>query len=58
VTDHPEIATFTGNRGLVIEEPLIFEQGMAGRCGVDLPQPPAYQDRLGGLRRKGPIGLP
>jgi glycine dehydrogenase subunit 2 len=33
-------ATFTGNRALQIEEPLIFEMGQPGRCGVDLPEPP------------------
>jgi len=53
-----ERATITGNRGLVIEEPLIFEQGEPGRCGVDLPEVPAHSDRLGGQRRKGRIGLP
>ena len=31
--------TFTGNRGLQIEEKLIFEQGEAGRTGVDIPEP-------------------
>ena len=51
-------ATHSGHRGLVMEEPLIFEQGAAGRCGVDLPEPGAGGDRLGGLARKGPIGLP
>jgi glycine dehydrogenase subunit 2 len=53
-----EPATFTGNRGLTIEEPLIFEQGEEGRTGVDLPAVPAHGERLGGLRRKGRIGLP
>jgi glycine dehydrogenase subunit 2 len=51
-------ATFTGNRALQIEEPLIFEMGQAGRCGVDLPEPPKVKDRLNGLRRAGEIGLP
>jgi glycine dehydrogenase subunit 2 len=50
--------TFTGNRGLMIEEPLIFEQGEPERTGVDLPTVPPHLDRLGGLRRKAPIGLP
>jgi len=50
--------TYTGNRALQIEEPLIFEMGQAGRCGVDLPEPPKVKDRLNGLRRKGEIGLP
>jgi 2-keto-4-pentenoate hydratase len=45
--------TFTGNRALQIEEPLIFEMGQAGRCGVDLPEPPKVKERLNGLRRKG-----
>ncbi len=50
--------TFSGNRGLQIEEKLIFEQDAPGRCGVDLPEPPPYRARLGGLERQGPIGLP
>ncbi len=50
--------TFTGNRALQIEEPLIFEMGQAGRCGVDLPEAPKVKDRLNGLRRKGAVGLP
>ncbi|HEX5453772.1 MAG TPA: aminomethyl-transferring glycine dehydrogenase subunit GcvPB [Stellaceae bacterium] len=47
----------SGNRGLQIEEKLIFEQDSPGHCGVDLPAPPATASRLGGLER-GPIGLP
>ena len=54
----PVTGTFTGNRGLQIEEKLIFEQGEAGRTGVDLPAPPKVKHRLGGARRKGAIGLP
>ncbi|MEO5335824.1 MAG: aminomethyl-transferring glycine dehydrogenase subunit GcvPB [Magnetospirillum sp. WYHS-4] len=50
--------TLTGNRGLQMEEPLIFEQGHEGRTGVDLPEPPAIADRLGGKARKAPVGLP
>ena len=50
--------TFTGNRGLRLEEPLIFEQDAPGRSGVDLPEPPPVQSRLGGLDREGAIGLP
>ncbi len=52
------VETFSGNRGLEIEEPLIFEQDSPGHCGVDLPEPPAFRDRLGGLERRDPIGLP
>ena len=50
--------TITGNRGLRIEEKLIFEQGSETQCGVDLPDIPAHRDRLGDLRRERPIGLP
>lgn len=50
--------SLTGNKGLRIEEPLIFEQGAAGRCGVDLPDVPAHKDRLGDMRRNSAIGLP
>lgn len=56
----PEAAaepTIGGNRGLQLEDPLLFEQDSPGRSGVDLPEPPAG-DRLGALRRKGAIGLP
>lgn len=50
--------TVTGNRGLQLEEPLIFEQGVEGRSGVDLPAAPAVKPRLGKAARKGAIGLP
>jgi glycine dehydrogenase subunit 2 len=50
--------TISGNKGPLIEEPLIFEQSTPGRCGVDWEKPEPYEDRLGGLRRKGAIGLP
>jgi glycine dehydrogenase subunit 2 len=56
--DAPIEPTFTGNRGLQLEEPLIFEQDSPGHCGVDLPEPPAHRSRLGGLERQAPIGLP
>src|SRR5215469_14411433 len=52
------IASVTGNRGLQIEEKLIFEQDSPGRCGVDLPEPAPFLSRLGGLARQGVIGLP
>ena len=50
--------TFSGNRGLQIEEKLIFEQDSPGMCGVDLPEPAPFVSRLAGLERVGPIGLP
>lgn len=53
-TAHP---TFTGNRALQIEEPLIFEVGDEGKTGVDLDEPAKHESRLGGLERKS-IGLP
>jgi glycine dehydrogenase subunit 2 len=53
---HP--GTVTGNRGLMIEEPLLFEQGEAVRSGVDLPPVPKVVDRLCGLARKSDLGLP
>jgi glycine cleavage system P protein (glycine dehydrogenase) subunit 2 len=60
---HPAAAadaapTISGNRGLQIEEKVLFEQDSPGHCGVDLPPPPAIGDRLNGLARRGPIGLP
>jgi glycine dehydrogenase subunit 2 len=51
-------ATFTGNRGLILEEALLFEQNEPGMSGVDLPTPAPVVDRLGGLRRAEPVGLP
>jgi glycine dehydrogenase subunit 2 len=50
--------TVSGDHALDIAEPLIFEQGAAGRCGVDLPEPKSREERLGGLARVGGIGLP
>ena len=65
--------TFTGNRALMLEEPLIFEIGDFDRTGVDFETVPEevtighraveheedfYKDRLGGLQRRAPIGLP
>ena len=54
-----ESATFTGNRALMLEEPLIFEIGHIETTGVDLPEPQAdAPSRLGGLERTDTIGLP
>jgi glycine dehydrogenase subunit 2 len=50
--------TFTGNKGLAIEEALIFEVGRREVSGVDLPDVPAVADRLGGLKRATPVELP
>ncbi|WP_260484306.1 aminomethyl-transferring glycine dehydrogenase subunit GcvPB [Sphingomicrobium flavum] len=65
--------TTTGNRALMLEEPLIFEIGDTETTGVDfgyagklalagVEQPPettpASSNRLGGFAREGKIGLP
>ncbi|HEX8381114.1 MAG TPA: aminomethyl-transferring glycine dehydrogenase subunit GcvPB [Allosphingosinicella sp.] len=63
--------TFTGNRALMLEEPLIFELGEQDGCGVDIedmasatsPTPnPSIEgkglSRLAGLERHRPIDLP
>ena len=50
--------TTTGNRGLDLEEKLIFEQDKAGRTAVDLPDVPAHDNRLGVAKRKKAMGLP
>ena len=51
-------ATFTGNRALMLEEPLLFEKGGLTRTGIDLPDVPPVPSRLGGLDRSRAIGLP
>ncbi len=54
--------TFTGNRGLAVEEGLLFEVGDVARSGVDLPDAPKVTSRLAGLERRplsdGQEGLP
>jgi glycine dehydrogenase subunit 2 len=50
-------ATFTGNRGLMLEEPLLFELGDAYTTGVDLDPAPSVTSRLASLERSAPIGL-
>ncbi|MGL4543331.1 MAG: aminomethyl-transferring glycine dehydrogenase subunit GcvPB, partial [Polymorphobacter sp.] len=57
------VTSFTGNRALMLEEPLLFEKGgpnddFGDRCGVDIAAVPAVTQRLGGLERTAPIGLP
>ena len=54
-----EVATtFTGNRALMLEEPLIFEIGNSESTGVDFDAVPEAASRLGGLERSAPIGIP
>jgi glycine dehydrogenase subunit 2 len=53
----PGGATFSGNRGLAIEEDLLFEIGRPEVTGVDLPDAVAFAPRLGALERTAPTGL-
>ncbi len=48
----------TGNRGLAIEEALLFEVGRLDVTGVDVEEPAPFTPRLGTHARKAPIGLP
>ncbi len=50
--------TFTGNRGLQMEEALLFESGRLDVTGVDLDEPAPFVSRLGALERHDEIGLP
>jgi len=50
--------TFTANRGLQVEEPLLFEIGRHDVTGVDLPEPPRVESRLGRHKRLTPLDLP
>ena len=53
-----EKQTFTGNRGLQLEEALIFEIGSYDNCGVDLEDVPQVESRLGDCAANGDIDLP
>ena len=55
---HHAGATFTGNRALMLEEPLIFDIGSTGTTGVEVAAPVTAETRLGGLARSKPLGLP
>ncbi|MFB0613089.1 aminomethyl-transferring glycine dehydrogenase subunit GcvPB [Aurantiacibacter poecillastricola] len=58
-TVYPAGSTHTGNRALMVEEPLIFEISNSLNCGVDLPEPePGRPSRLGNLARDRQLGLP
>ena len=49
------VKTFTGNKALMIEEGLSFEFGDFAGTGVDLQEPKANTNRLGGLDRNSNI---
>ncbi len=53
-----EGTTFTGNRALMLEEPLLFEIGSLDQTGVDFADVPGQTSRLAGLERRKDIGLP
>ncbi|MFN7177448.1 MAG: aminomethyl-transferring glycine dehydrogenase subunit GcvPB [Thermaurantiacus sp.] len=53
-----DTSTFTGNRALMLEEPLLFERGRPETSGVDLEPVPAHRPRIGKLARTAAIGLP
>jgi len=50
--------TTSGHKGLMMEEPLLFEQGAPEMTAVDLPDARDEDDMLGGCARDGAIGLP
>ncbi len=54
-----ETRTVTGNRALMLEEPLLFEIGTVDQTGVDFDEDgsPAPGNRLGDLQRTRQIGL-
>ncbi len=53
-----EKQTFSGHRGLQLEEPLIFEIGAYDNCGVDLEDVPQTDMLLGDCAGEGDIDLP
>jgi glycine dehydrogenase subunit 2 len=53
-----EAGTVTGNRALMLEEPLLFEIGSSEQTGVDFAELPQRQTRLGGLERSRAMDLP
>ena len=49
--------TLPNHRGLAFDEPLLIEQSVSGRCGVDMPEAPTLPSRTGQAVRET-IGLP
>ena len=56
-SEQGESATVTGNRGLMLEEALLFEIGDTETTGVDFADVEISATRLGGLERSHTIGL-
>jgi glycine dehydrogenase subunit 2 len=50
--------TFTGNRGLNMEEALIFESGRFEATGVDIDAPAPFEAKLGLHARRSSVRLP
>lgn len=50
-------STYSGNRALQIEEPILFDIGDTQTTGVDMREPLGVKSRLGGLEREAEIGL-
>jgi len=50
--------TFTGNRALDMEEPLVFETGRLDATGVDIDEPAPFASRLGAGAREDAVALP
>src|SRR3954451_25092649 len=53
-----EVGTVTGNRALMLEEPLLFEIGSTDQTGVDFADCPKTATKLAGLERARPMDLP
>ncbi|MEO6581913.1 MAG: aminomethyl-transferring glycine dehydrogenase subunit GcvPB [Sphingomicrobium sp.] len=51
-------STVTGNRGLMLEEPLLFEMNNGETTGVDFDSAPAQGRKIANLARTEAIGLP
>ncbi|MGZ2411517.1 glycine cleavage system P protein (glycine dehydrogenase) subunit 2 [Sphingomonas sp. F9_3S_D5_B_2] len=58
VDEQGEASTVTGNRALMLEEPLLFEIGSTEQTGVDLADTDVGSLRLAGLERNRSIGIP
>ena len=54
----PSRETFTRNRGLNMEEALIFETGRFDATGVDIDEPRAFRVEAGAARAGSAIELP
>ena len=54
----PSGASFSGHRGLDMDEALIFESGRLDASGVDVEAPAPFVSRLGPQARQSDLGLP